>query len=169
MRRDSVVGLVGAVILLVALVGVFRYESANVDSGPLYGLAAAKTVGGFEGNAAPNQQYLSTVAVKEANLTRLDFVLDASSGTFNLSVKDPSGQVRAMQGSAPVRVSFPVAPVPANGTQPANATAGQGAYTVTVTLVSGASGPQVPVTVPVVGSSGTPFKVTAMATSYEAR
>jgi hypothetical protein len=167
LRRDAVVGLVGAAILLVALVGVFRFESQ--PPGPTYVLAQPLALPPIHGSAAPNQAYVIPQPIPYDNMTSLDFTLEASGGTFNLSVAGPDGVTHAAEGTG--RVVLTIAfPAPANGTAAPPPT-GPGTWNVTVTLKPAASpAPVTPPTVPVVGGSNeVSFTVTPRVTLYAAR
>ncbi len=166
-------GLVGALILLLALVGVFRYESATPPTGVGYAALAPKALREYDGTASQGTAYHVPAQVAEANLTALEFRLEASGGTFNLTVVDPSGAVRAAQGTPPLSVAFPVAPLPENGTAPADDHPGNGQWNLTITMVQApAAGGPVPTPPTPLPGSGPPtvaFQVTPYATEWAAR
>jgi hypothetical protein len=166
------VGLVGAAILLLALVGVFRYESAGTGTGVTYSAAAPKALQTFDGSASGTQAYVVPLQVNEPNLTALDFRLEASGATFNVTVVDPSGQTHAMQGPTPLSVMVAVAPLPQNGTVPADDHPGVGTWNVTITMVqapsSGGPVPTPPTLLPGSSAAAVPFHLTPYATEWVA-
>jgi hypothetical protein len=158
MKKDLVIGIVGTLILLTAMVGVFRYEAAQ--QGSSFDVTwASRSVDGApqEDVAAEGTPLAASVNVTQANLTRVEFVLewtddDANTAPdrFNLTVTSPTGESRsASADSGSISLVFEgiaSAPPPARllGSDEAAAraqalrqyasAAGTGAWNVTITL-----------------------------------
>lgn len=147
MRRDAVVGLVGGAILLVALVGVFRFESVPQASTGAWSLVGPAALGSFDGSASANQDYVLNVTVRNASLARVGFLFEGQGGgPFHVAVKAPNGTTKDAQGSGALNLTFDVQPAPGEG-EP-NATAGQGEWLVTVRYAPAAPPVAVPTPLP---------------------
>lgn len=156
MNKDTVVGILGAVILVAAMVAIFYYEGTQVPGGAG---GAGGTGGGAGGNALYRTSTVGgptasgqnteevTVDITQANVTAINFTLtwtdDANTDpdTFRVTVTGPTGTT--YEGTAEgsdgaegvvVRIS-PINSVPA-AANAAPDTLGQGTWTVSVELVS---------------------------------
>lgn len=153
MNKDTVVGILGAVILVAAMVAIFYYEGTQVPGGT----GGAGGTGGTGGNAlyrtanatgptasGQNTEEV-TVDIAQQNLTAVEFLVtwqdDANTDpdTFRVTVTGPDGQNATGEGSdgaagIPVRVS-PIATIPNAANAPAT-TAGSGTWTISVELVN---------------------------------
>lgn len=107
MKKDLVIGIVGTLILLTAMVGVFRYEAsqrgASFDvSWETRSLEAAA----LEGGTNEGETTAETVTLDHLNLTTVEFVLswtDETANTapdeFNVTVTSPEGVTRSATAS----------------------------------------------------------------------
>lgn len=171
MNKDTVVGILGAVILVAAMVAIFYYEGTQVPGGTG---GAGGTGGGAGGNALYRTSTAAgptasgqnteevTVDITQANVTAINFTLtwtddvaQSDPDTFRVTVTGPTGTT--YEGTAEgsdggegvvVRIS-PINSVPA-AANAAPATLGQGTWTVSVELVGagqvgGAPAPPVPI------------------------
>lgn len=132
MNKDTVVGILGAVILVAAMVGIFYYEGtqapagagvATGGAGPLSLNWTTSSVAGpsARGQTTEGDSTEERVNVSAANLTRIEFVLEwaddvMNSGpdVFNVTVTSPAGDTltgTGRDGRATVTFS-PVNPVP---------------------------------------------------------
>lgn len=194
MKKDLVIGIVGTLILLTAMVGVFRYEAAQQGSSFDVAWASRSADGETQdGGANEGQPVEATVNVTQANLTKVEFVLewtDDQANTdpdrFNLTVTSPTGETRAATAdNGKVSVVFDnLAPTPqaarllgsdeaaarAQATRQYASAAGAGAWNVTILLedagdVAAAAG-QVPV--PQIQDAANSWTLRAVYTFYEA-
>lgn len=171
MRRDAVVGLVGAAILLVALVGVFRFEHAEAPAGARYVLAPPRALEAYQGSAAQGQAYAIRAQVREPNVTSLEFRLEApGGGAFTLDVIDLGGRSHQAHGTAPLSVVVNVTAPPENGSAEPPRDAAVGAWNVRITLDEAPQGalPVTPPTAVPVGQEGVAFTLTPYATTWRA-
>lgn len=114
MKRDLVIGIVGAFILIAAMVGVFRYEAARAGSAYDVEWATTQLAGpGDAGTAAAGDRAEVPLNVTQTNLTSIAFVLtwtdDVGSGdVFRITVVDPTGEMSQEQEGAggELRVEF---------------------------------------------------------------
>lgn len=105
MKRDLVIGIVGAAILLAAMVGVFRYEAAR--AGDAFDVAwTTETSAGpsTSGQTAEGAESQVTLSVNQTNLTSLTFFLNwtddiGDPDEFELTVIDPDGVSQTVTGS----------------------------------------------------------------------
>lgn len=152
MHRDTVIGLVGVLILVAAMVGVFSYEqsqAADVD-----GALILQSVPGpsLEGTTAVGEVTGETVALNQTGMTNVTFTLRWTAGTgvdtLALAVVPPNGttteQVYETQGdTGELTVTVPVPNAARSGET------GVGAWQVSVQFVSASTGlptePPVPV------------------------
>jgi hypothetical protein len=167
MNKDTVVGILGAVILVAAMVGIFYYEGtqspqAVAGGGPGTGPFAVAwktnttslpdlTGQSAEGDAGSPQ----VVRVAQSNITKVEVVLTwtddvANSGPdqFQLTVRSPSGQTLNASGdSGSVSVLFnPVNAVPdVNRTGGASEAAAEAALAPQYTKTNGTGDWQVTV------------------------
>lgn len=159
MKKDLVIGIVGTLILLTAMVGVFRYEATQ--RGASFDLTwSTRTVEGEAVDGGTNEGDASSVVVDLAqlNVTQAEFVLEwtdnlpnSQPDLFNLTVTSPDGRTRSAQGdSGRVSVVFEdLSIVPeaarllgsdeeaarAQATRQFSSARAVGAWNVTVTLV----------------------------------
>lgn len=164
MKKDLVVGIVGTIILVAAMVGVFKYE-ADRGGGQSWAVtwteatAAGPTLDGTTQAGATTAEELNVTA---SNLTRVTFTLrwtDAENqgrgapDTFNLTVAGPDGATNAsgeasngeivvtVEGLAPMPgelrlLAASQAEAESRIARDATTTAGQGVWSVFVRLVS---------------------------------
>lgn len=82
MHRDTVIGIVGVLILVAAMVGVFTYERGQAAN--LLGdgtLALANLTGpSLEGTANVGAEATDTLTIAQTNLTKITFTLTWSAG-----------------------------------------------------------------------------------------
>lgn len=194
MKKDLVIGIVGTLILLTAMVGVFRYEAAQQGASFDVTWASRSAEGEpMEDLAAEGAPLAKTVNVTQANLTRVEFVLewtddDANTGPdrFNLTVTSPVGQTRsASADGGVVSIVFEgIAPAPqparllgsdeaaarAQAVRQYTSTAGTGAWNVTVTLedAGDVAAPAGQVPVPQLQDVGNTWSLRPVYTFYEA-
>lgn len=120
MDKDTVVGIVGAVILIAAMVGVFYYEgtSADITGAGGSGWAVTWTTGTMggptaDGDTQEGQTSSETLTISAANLTKIEFTLSwtdnvGSADEFRLVVHPPGGGApKEVTGSqSPLTVVF---------------------------------------------------------------
>lgn len=189
MKRDVVIGIVGAAILVAAMVGVFRYEAGRAGTA----FDVAWTTSGIagptaDGETAEGAQSELTLNVTQANLTRLVFHLNWTddAGTpdeFEFTVIDPSGESQTVTGdSGSLEVVFDnlsALPPPtrtlgkdeaearARLAQQNSATAGTGTWSFVVRLVD-AGDQSVPVAgVPVTEDTQNSWTIETLQVAYE--
>ncbi|HET6405579.1 MAG TPA: hypothetical protein VFH78_13120 [Candidatus Thermoplasmatota archaeon] len=140
MHRDTVIGIVGVVILVAAMVGVFTYERSQ--AGALPGGAGGE-VGNFTleavtGTAAVGETEQQIVTFNQTGLTNVTFTLtwtpgaQTSMNTLELVVTMPDGTPFE---AAPENDGEITLTVPVNNTSSAG-TAGVGDWQVSVRFVS---------------------------------
>lgn len=152
MHRDTVTGLVGAAILVAAMVGVFYYER-GVAADPTpddVGAARTVTVGGpsLEGTTPVGQSTDKPFALNRTGVTNVTFTLkwtaQAGADTLRLTVRPSAatgieeGGVSEPEDDGEIRLAIPV-----NNTTPEGAL-GVGEWVVTVEFVSAATGTPLP-------------------------
>lgn len=106
MKKDLVIGIVGTLILLTAMVGVFRFEAAQRGAGfdvtwPVRQVEAVSREGGTnEGETTPDLVNLTVL-----NATRVEFILEwtdlpanSAPDEFQLVVTSPAGVKRNATG-----------------------------------------------------------------------
>lgn len=194
MKKDLVIGIVGTLILLTAMVGVFRYESGQRGTGydvawPTRQVEAASVDGGTN-EGETTEEALNLTAL---NATRVEFLLEWTDNVansdpdeFTLTVTPPGGgQPKTVTGTAgPLSVVFEnltVVPeqirlygpnedaVHAQAQRQYASTAAQGAWTVTVQLVQAGDLAGAPVAAGPLGDGGNDWTLRAVATVYEAQ
>lgn len=96
----------GTLILVTAMVGVFRYEAAQAAATTVQVTWEVATVGGkaTAGSTQEGETTSAAVAVDRANVTKAEFVLEwtddlGSPDELNLTVTSPSGLTRSATGS----------------------------------------------------------------------
>lgn len=98
MHRDTVIGIVGVVILVAAMVGVFTYErgvAANLL--PAGGFTAAELAGpGLDGTTPAGGETAEVLSIAQTNMTKISFTLtwanaQTSENTLQLVVAPASG------------------------------------------------------------------------------
>ncbi|HVL49639.1 MAG TPA: hypothetical protein VM889_13875 [Candidatus Thermoplasmatota archaeon] len=124
MNKDTIVGVVGAVILVIAMIGVFKYEGDQAGSatGGRNAFDVAWSTTDKAGPSADGSVNLKGSAdgalkVAEANVTKATFALTwtATNGKdkLKLTVTSPSGEAKTAESdTGTVNVAFDVAPLP---------------------------------------------------------
>jgi hypothetical protein len=183
MNKDTVIGIVGAVILVGAMVAVFVYER---NSPAAQQAAAAANGGAFSlvtaaGPSAKDSVALgaskdATISIARQNLTNATFTLTWTAGsgkdTLSLMVMGPDGlgsmtATKSDTGKVTVTVPIPnAAPTPGSPT-----TKGVGDWKVTVKFESADPGLPVspPVNPPVGTDSSVSWSVSTDLQGYEAK
>lgn len=189
MKKDLVIGIVGTLILLTAMVGVFRYEAAQRGSSfdvdwSTREVAAAPVDGGTNERETTTQ----SVNVTDLNLTRVEFRLEwtdeANTGpdAFEVTVTSPTGETQtatADNGQLSVvfeNLSAPPPPVRLLGSDESAvraqamrdyaSAAGTGTWTVSITLTSAGDLGGLPAGQ--VGDNANAWTLTPVFTVYEA-
>lgn len=110
MNKDTIVGIVGAVALLAAMVGVFKYEGSQAQS--TLGSQSFDLTWTTEDAAGPSVDGTSplrgateeTLVIGDANITRITFTLTwtatAGADTLKLTVVPPEGSGLAANTSS---------------------------------------------------------------------
>ncbi|HWG92107.1 MAG TPA: hypothetical protein VNZ52_14755 [Candidatus Thermoplasmatota archaeon] len=178
MKRDTVVGIVGAVILLGALVGILYVQAASAPKDLIYTVAWTSQGGALapvEGTLTDGDTLTERVPVEVANLTEVTFTLtwtdneNSAPDSFTLTVTTPSGRQlpATSRTDGTITVTATAAdlnPSPTTGqvaakdeaeaqrklAQQHTSTLGQGEWTVAITLDARDNVPATPVGVPVV-------------------
>ncbi len=151
MNRDTLTGIVGALILVTAMVGVFWYErntalAAQADTSALQEVVLVGP--GLSGSTPVGDSSTDTITLAQNGLTNVTFVLKwtagAGSDTMRLVVA-PSAETGMAEGleSSPsdtgeITLTFPVANTATDGA------AGVGPWQVTVEFVSASTGTAIP-------------------------
>jgi hypothetical protein len=195
MKKDLVIGIVGTLILLTAMVGVFRYEAAQRGSSFDVTWETREVSLAAEDGATNEQESTAlSVNVTQLNVTRIEFRLEwtdstANSGPdeFELTVTAPGGAPKTARSSeGVVSVVFEnVSGVPTDvrllGSDEVAvrqqalsyaSTAGTGAWNVTVTLVDAGDISGVPGQAPIpaqLQDVSNEWTLTPVATVFEAR
>lgn len=105
MKKDVAIGLVGTAILVVAMLGVFRYEATQGGSSWQVDFETATAPATLaSGTTAEGRESALGVDVDRANLTRAEFALEwtddaGSPDEFELRVTSPEGETRAARGT----------------------------------------------------------------------
>ncbi|MHB8586007.1 MAG: hypothetical protein ACYDDF_09290 [Thermoplasmatota archaeon] len=170
MHKDTIVGIVGAVILVAAMVGVFLYErnspaaEANGTSGSTSGaLVLANLSGaGASGTVAVQKTTTQMVNLGFKNMTKATFTVkwtpgSTSSDTVQVTVTPPVGGgnstgVTSTNGSATITINVPN-PKPSGAAE----AAGIGNWTVAVNFMSAQATTQAGSVPPIPGAPGTPL------------
>lgn len=108
-KKDTIIGIVGTLILLVAMVGVFRYE-ASQGAGSSFAVdwpVSETAAAALTGRTTEGESQQDGVAIDRANLTKVSFVLEwtddvqgSAPDRFNLTVVAPDGTTRSAEGDA---------------------------------------------------------------------
>lgn len=159
MKKDLVIGIVGTAILVLAMIGVFRFEASQ--EGPSYAVTwPTSDVAGpvLEDRSEEGAATTSPLVLNATNVTRVVFALtwtddvDGSApDSFEVSIVSPTGEVRNATGdNGRIEIVFDgVDPQPTDltliGTDDADAEArlrasytgqrGVGTWNVTITIV----------------------------------
>lgn len=174
MNRDTRIGVLGAFILITAMIGVFTYERSvalAVGIGPEETGAATTTLAGpaISGTTPVGDHSEETLTIATAGLTNVTFTLTwtAENGrdTLQLVVTPPGESAQATQSEpeddGEIALRVPVANPAADGTL------GTGDWRVTIAFLSASTG--APVEPPVAPPAGTDAQVDwALATTLEA-
>lgn len=148
MNRDTLTGVVGALVLVGAMVGVFLYERANAaeagignpSDSPLPLVNATAPGPSTTGVAALGGDTTKVLPISQGNLTRVAFTVTwtATNGknTLQVRVEPPAGAGPAVESEAEDDGSLEVAvTLPSNLTAPHQA--GTGDWKVTVAYLRG--------------------------------
>lgn len=114
MNKDLIVGIVGAAILVSAMVGVFRYEAARTSSAVFDVAFDSVTDAGTRtsGSTDEGDETAATVPVERRNVTRIEWVLEwtddvGGPDVFNVTVTSPDGRTHSAQADGgTVSVAF---------------------------------------------------------------
>lgn len=160
MHRDTVIGIVGVVILVAAMVGVFTYERGQAgdltpDGGLTTGTAPGPTA---SGNVALGASADSTLTFNETGMTNITFTLTWTPGagvdTLRLVLAPAAGTgITSGFESEPEDDGEIVIVVPVNNTA-ADGALGVGDWQASVEFVSARAGTPGP---PVEPPAGTPL------------
>lgn len=120
LKQDVAIGLVGTAILVVAMLGVFRYEATQGGGSWQVDFETATVAATrASGTTAEGAASALGIDVSERNVTRAEFALEwtddaGAADEFELQVTSPSGESRAARGSSGrVAVAFEnLAPLP---------------------------------------------------------
>lgn len=108
LKKDLVIGIVGATILVAAMVGVFRYEASRTAGNAF---EVEWTSGSFAGPSAngvaqEGETTETMLSIDRANLTAVTFVLswtddvaNSQPDEFEVSIRSPDGTIRNATGS----------------------------------------------------------------------
>lgn len=185
--RDRVVGIVGTVVLVVALVGVVRFELSQRGGGfDVEFRTVAAPAGDRDGSLAEGATERLAFEVARANVTRMEWILTwgddvGTPDRFNLTVTSPRGETRSVEGDRErLALAFEhlaVAPPPltlagSEATLDARLAAlanrdASGTWSATVTLVR--AGDQEAGGVALVQDPGNAWTLVARTLAYEAR
>lgn len=172
MKKDTVIGLVGVIVLVAAMVGVFRFEQgqvAGLTTASAFSLAN-ETLDAVSGTVAVGATESHLVNVTQANVTRVSFTVtwtpgQGSTDLVNVTVRPPEGmeaggQQESDSGSVTVTVDVP------NG-RPAGAplTLGMAEWKVDVKFVS-SQGPA-PAGLPVLADTSLSYALETVVTSWQ--
>ena len=195
MKKDLIIGIVGTLILLTAMVGVFRYEAGQ--RGASFDVSwATRTVeaSAVDGGTNEGESSVAAVNLTQLNITRVEFVLEwtdnqanTAPDEFNLTVTSPSGRTYSASGDGgrvSVVVSEGFAAMPQEvrllgsdeaaardqATRQFSSSAGTGAWNVTVTLVQAGdtATPAGPVPVPQLQDGANDWTLRPVLTVFEA-
>lgn len=106
MKKDLVIGIVGTVILVTAMIGVFRYEASR-GGGSSFEVTWSEATRDGPGAQGATQAGVTTpeeIDVNATNVTGIEWVLTwtddvGNPDEFNLTVTSPSGENRSIQGT----------------------------------------------------------------------
>lgn len=188
-----VIGLVGTIVLVAAMVGVFRLQEAEgVTSFAVAFPTSTNDLAAVEGATNEGEATEESVEVATANATVLELVLEwtddvanSAPDEFNLTVVAPTGETRSVQGAtSPLTLRFedlnqppPEARVLGGSAEEAQerashefvARAGVGAWNVTIRLVGAGDLAQAENPLPLAQDTGNTWTLTPRVTAYEAR
>lgn len=192
-KKDLIIGLTGTLILVTAMIGVFRFEAAQAGSSFDVAWPTITTAGpGAEDRTVEGSETEILLNLTSTNVTRLVFALawtddvpDSGPDRFSLRVTAPGGKNYTADPSSTGTVELVVddlVPVPegirlaARSAEDAEATlaprytttGATGVWTVTVVMVE-AQDQSVPVAgVPVTEDNGNDWTLTTQVTTYAA-
>lgn len=102
MKKDLVIGIVGTAILVLAMIGVFRFEAGQ--PGASYAVTwptSEVTSAPVEDRTTEGESTVAAVVLNETNVTRVVFdltwtddVADSGPDSFEVSIVSPTGEVR---------------------------------------------------------------------------
>lgn len=108
LKKDLIIGIVGATILVAAMVGVFRYEASRTAGNAFEVEWTSQSFDGPKANGVTQegQTTATTLDVKRANLTAATFTLvwtddvaNSQPDEFQVTITSPDGVVRDATGS----------------------------------------------------------------------
>lgn len=194
--KDTIIGVVGAVILVAALTGVFYYEGSSAEGaggGSQWDVTwATETEEGpsADGSTDEDETTEETLAVSATNMTDATFTLtwtddQGSPDTFNLTVTSPTGETRSAEGdSEEISVTFEgVNEVPEEATVPGDSESeareqaasqytskrGQGDWTVEIACVNAGDTDPVGAGEPIEEDTGNSWELSSELTVYVAQ
>lgn len=157
MNKDTVIGIVGAAVLVAAMFGVFQYEKALAASGPGPADWAPATLAGpgLTGTTDLGAVSEETLNLTQLNLTDVTFTLawaaQSGSDTLTLTVVPPegvAGEALTVSGdTGTLTLSVPVANAKPTAGAPGTLGVGDWQVSIQFTSASGAAPSQVPVPV----------------------
>jgi hypothetical protein len=194
MNKDTVVGILGAVILVAAMVAIFYYEGTQAPAGTATGGGGNLPPGttfretsaagpSASGNAQGGTPAEGDIMVNATNVTAIEFTLTwiddvpdptTASGNdeFSVTITTPDNRslpaVTSNNGTATVLVR-PLCGVP-NGTIPAGPCmtgTGRYHYSVEVTPQGAAAPVPAPVPLPGVADGGNDFSIASRVSTYQ--
>lgn len=191
MKKDLVIGIVGTVILVVAMIGVFKYEASRGGGSSFQVTWAEATAAGpsESGTLQEGASDAKDLDVNATNVTKIEWTLSwtddvGNNDAFEFVVTSPSGVNRTGEGSngkasvvfenltampAEMRIlASSEADAEARIARDATTTAAQGVWVVSIRLAS-APGQASPGGVDVPPDNGNAWSLTSTLTVYEPR
>lgn len=192
LNKDTVIGIVGSIVLVAAMIGVFTYERSQANAGAFAVTWESVQSDGpsAEGSTPLQQSTETTVDIAQTNLTSVDFTVSwtptQGTDTLRVTVTPPEGSglnatepVEGDSGTITVSVPVPNA-LPtvdrAAGADESDATArlaqsyaspvGTGTWTITVEFVSASGVIPVPGAPPVGSDTEVAWTAASSLTHY---
>lgn len=178
MHRDTVIGIVGVLILVAAMIGVFSYErNQAAQGGDISGFVLANLTGpSLDGDVALGAEDAQTLTINQTNLTRIVFTLTwtpgaTSTDTLQLIVAPANGTglqngtESAAESDGEITVELLV---PNEAPVSGPLALGAGDYQVTVRFVSAtlSGAPTTPVPPPAGVDQNVAYRVETALTAY---
>ncbi len=191
MKKDLVIGIVGAAILVAAMVGVFRYEAGRAGDAFQVTWDEITSPGpSTPGQTAESAKTEGTVNITQANLTALLFVLtwtddnpQSAPDEFELIVITPEGESQTATGdegtlsvafeglSARPTITTVTARSASDGeaalAQTYTSTSGTGTWSFVVRLINAGDQNAPIVGAPITPDTGNPWTLNVEQTSYK--
>lgn len=175
-NKDTVIGIVGAAVLVAAMFGVFQYEKALAAerTGAGAWTPTALPGPGLTGTTALGAISEETVDVTQLNLTEVVFTLtwtaQSGSDTMTMTIVPPEGvpggeNFTVSGDSGTLSVTVPVPNVEPSADNPGRLGAGEWQVSVQFTAASGMAPSQVPV--PVNPDTTVSWTLATSLTAYE--